>query len=151
MKKLTTAAVVVMTSLLSVADSNAGKVYDFEDCQIGQKFDMWNEWGYNPDGASAIVEADPANPANKVLHVIVKSWGTFPEFILPDELAGSRLTQNVRNVEFDFYRPSTDTHAWKQVHVYLGNEQLYISEDPVLFLHPLRFFCRYDRTNNASE
>lgn len=128
MKKLTTAAVVVMTSLLSVADSNAGKVYDFEDCQIGQKFDMWNEWGYNPDGASAIVEADPANPANKVLHVIVKSWGTFPEFILPDELAGSRLTQNVRNVEFDFYRPSTDTHAWKQVHVYLGNEQLYISD-----------------------
>lgn len=33
----------------------------------------------------------------------------------------------------------------------LTGEQLYISEDPVLFLHLLLFFCRHGRTYSVSE
>ena len=40
---------------------------------------------YSPTTTStAVVEADPANPQNKVLHVKNTEWNTFVEYALPD-------------------------------------------------------------------
>ena len=123
-------AMVVMISALvmSAMTANAKVVYDFEDCEIGQTITLWNLYGGVPDGSSAVVEADPANPSNKVLHVIIKGWNTFVELTLPDNLSGHQLTDNVKQVELSLYRPSADANDYKQVHVYLGSERLYIDD-----------------------
>ena len=65
-----------MTVCLSIAPALAkGQTFDFEDCEIGQKFTMWNvDQGNITDEAKAVAEvvADPTNPNNKVLHITVK-------------------------------------------------------------------------------
>ena len=115
-------------SVLYSMQANAKIVWDFEDCKIGQTFKMWNAFGSEAATSSAVVEADPKNPNNKVLHVIVKEWNTFVEFTLPEELAGHKLTDNVKSVKLNFYRPNSDSDNWKQFHVFLGNESLFQDE-----------------------
>lgn len=114
---------------LALAPGNGqAQTYDFEDCEIGQKFTMWNiDTGDITDNDEAVAEvvADPKNPNNKVLHVTVKRWGTFITLNLPKELAGHLLTDQKNSVTFDLYRPSTDTDDYKQFHAYLGKDKLY--------------------------
>ena len=84
MKKWHAVCATLCLSLAPTA-SNA-QVYDFEDCEIGQKFTMWNVDAGNVTDASvaeAVVAADPTNPNNKVLHVTVKQWGTLFTLTLP--------------------------------------------------------------------
>ena len=117
--------------LLAIAcaqTATAKTVWDFEDCAIGQKFKMWNLFGSEAVTSAAVVEADPQNPNNKVLHVIVKEWNTFVEFTLPDELAGHKLTDNAKSVKLNLYRPNSDSDNWKQFHVFLGSERLFQDE-----------------------
>lgn len=104
------------------------QVYDFEDCEIGQKFAMWNiDTGNVTDDsqATAVVEADPLNANNKVLHITVKRWGTLATLTLPANLAGHRLTDAKNAITFDLYRPATDADDYKQMWVYLGKDKLY--------------------------
>ena len=121
-----------MTVCLSIAPALAnGQTFDFEDCEIGQKFTMWNvDQGNITDEAKAVAEvvADPTNPNNKVLHITVKTWGTFVTLTLPPELAGHMLTDSKSTLSFDLYRPTTDADDWKQFHAYLGNDKLYQDE-----------------------
>lgn len=118
--------VVITASALSTKAQNV--VWDFEDYNIGDTFKMWNLFGSEASTSSAVVEADPKNPNNKVLHVIVKEWNTFVEFTLPESLAGHKLTDNVKSVRLNFYRPSSDADHWKQFHVFLGSERLFQDE-----------------------
>ena len=115
----------LLLSVLCQMKANATKVWDFEDCEIGQEFKMWNLFGSEASTSSAVVEADPKNPNNKVLHVKVREWNTFVEFTLPEELAGHRLTDMVKSVKLNFYRPNNDSDNWKQFHVFLGDERLF--------------------------
>lgn len=104
------------------------QTFDFEDCEIGQKFTMWNvDTGNITDDSEAVAEvaADPLNPNNKVLHVTVKRWGTFFTLDLPKELAGHLLTDKKNAITFDLYRPTTDQDDYKQFHAYLGKDKLY--------------------------
>ena len=121
-----------MTVCLSIAPALAnGQTFDFEDCEIGQKFTMWNvDKGNITDEAKAVAEvvADPTNPNNKVLHITVKTWGTFVTLTLPPELAGHLLTDSKSTLSFDLYRPTSDADDWKQFHAYLGNYKLYQDE-----------------------
>lgn len=126
MKKWHAVCATLCLSLAPTA-SNA-QVYDFEDCEIGQKFTMWNVDAGNVTDASvaeAVVAADPTNPNNKVLHVTVKQWGTLFTLTLPKELAGHLLTDNKNSLTFDLYRPSTDKNDYKQFWTYLGKDKLY--------------------------
>ena len=100
-------------------------VYDFEDYEIGQKLNLYNLYGSVPSTSYAEVVSDPTNASNKVLHVVVTGWNTFIELQLPNELAGKKLTDNKSYVTFDYYRPATDEADYKQMHIYLGSEQLY--------------------------
>ena len=118
----------MMLSVLCNMKANAKTVWDFEDCQIGQTFKMWNVFGAETTTSSAVVEADPQNPDNKVLHVVVKEWNTFVELTLPEELAGRELTANAKSVKLKLYRPASDSDNWKQFHVYLGSESLFQDE-----------------------
>lgn len=120
-----------MTTLLNAfpLTTEAQKVvYDFENCPIGQKFTMWNVDRGNVTTSTAEVVVDPTNSNNKVLHVVLKDWGTFVTLTLPPELAGHQLTDKKQFVAFDLYRPSTDADDYKQFHVYLGKDKLYQDE-----------------------
>lgn len=46
-------------------------VCDFENYDIGTKWTLWHSGG----SSTATVETDPVNPANKVLHIVLKEWG----------------------------------------------------------------------------
>lgn len=121
-----------MTVCLALAPNETqAQVFDFEDCEIGQKFKMWNvDQGYVADESQAVAEVaqDPTNPNNKVLHITVKTWGTFVTLALPQELAGHMLTDKKSAISFDLYRPATDADDWKQFHAYLGSDKLYQDE-----------------------
>ena len=70
-------------AILGQARADNITVCDFEQNEIGQAFNMKDI--YNTTTTStAVVEADPANEGNKVLHVKNTSWNTFIEFELPD-------------------------------------------------------------------
>lgn len=94
-------------------------VADFENYPIGTKLTLWNSGG-NAITSTATVEEDPANPNNKVLHIVLNDWGTHPEFSL-GELAGKRC----RTISLRYYRKSSESDAYKQFAVFLGSEELY--------------------------
>ncbi len=98
---------------------------DFEGYEVGTKFPIWNF--YNESSQStAIVEADPANPANKVLHITLKGWNDYIEFTLPDNLSGSRLTDAYNFVNIMVYRhPEDPCGEWKHFDALLGSDKLY--------------------------
>lgn len=115
-------------AICSTTSIGQAQTFDFEDCEIGQKFTMWNvDTGNITDNSEATAEvvADPQNPNNKVLHVIVKRWGTFFTLDLPKELAGHLLTDKKTAISFDLYRPASDQDDYKQFHAYLGSDKLY--------------------------
>ncbi len=115
-----------MTACLAlVSATGEAQVFDFEDCEVGQKFTMWNVDQGVVTTSTAEVVADPTNANNKVLHVTPKQWGTFPTLTLPQELAGHLLTDKKKYLTFDFYRTDDDDAAWAQFHAYLGNDKLY--------------------------
>lgn len=118
--------------LLTTPLVGQAQTFDFEDCEIGQKFKMWNvDTGYITDDseAEAEVTVDPLNPNNKVLHITVKRWGTFFTLDLPKDLAGHLLTDKKNAITFDLYRPTTDQDDFKQFHAYLGKDKLYQDEN----------------------
>lgn len=99
-------------------------VCDFEQYAVGDTVPMWNSWG-NAHTSVAVVEADPLDAGNKVLHVTLSSWDTYPEFPLPDALSGAALTAQYDQLTFRYYRPASIASAYMALHVYLGSEQLY--------------------------
>lgn len=98
-------------------------VEDFEDIPVGTTWTMWGAYGVG--SSKSTVVADPKNSRNHVLRVQVKAWGSFPEFSVPEEYAGTKLTERFSAVRFRFYRETSETDDYKQMHVYYGADQLY--------------------------
>lgn len=124
MKKIFTT---VVTMWAGVAGMLAAPftVCDFENYEIGHSFPVWNFYGGKSE-TTAVVEADPANASNKVLHITLKSWNDYIEFTLPDELAGSRLTADYDFLSLMVHRHAADPcEEWKHFDILLGEEKLY--------------------------
>lgn len=99
-------------------------VCDFEDYPVGTQWVMWQSGG-GEITSTATVEADPVNPSNKVLHIVLREWGCHPEFTLPTELRGRAFTDRYPMVRYDLYRIADDNDDWKQFAAYLGTQELY--------------------------
>lgn len=97
---------------------------DFESYEVGTELTMFNYWGGTPAG-KAVVEKDPANANNKVLHITISNWGNFARFTLPEELAGSSLLANKDRVTFRFRRSASDQNDYKKIQIYQGTTLLY--------------------------
>lgn len=122
MQKIQAALAAALTAgSLSAAPLN---VCDFESYDIGTKWTLRHSGG----SSTATVEADPANPANKVLHIVLKEWGCHPEFTLPTPLRGKELTDRYTMVKYDLYRVADDNDDWKQFALFLGEQELYRDE-----------------------
>ncbi len=113
-------------AILFPLSAQAWTVCDFESHPIGDTFTLWNRYGSDIQ-STATVEADPANPDNKVLHIVLKGeWNTYVEFQLPDELAGPKLTDKYATLEYKLYRPANDpVGEWKHFDIYYGTDALY--------------------------
>lgn len=97
---------------------------DFENCNIGDEWPMWNFFGGAPT-SKAVVEADPKNAKNKVLHVYLKEWNSYPEFTLPEELAGTALLEKKDYVTLRLFRSNADQNDYKKFTVCQGAVRLY--------------------------
>lgn len=125
MKTRTAAAIVFMA--LATVDTRAADyvVCDFEDCEIGQKFTVWNNFG-DTSSTTATVEADPKNPANKVLHIVNKSWNDHVEFLLPEEYTGAGFNDKVEILSVKICRHANDPCGeWKNFQIFLGDQKLH--------------------------
>lgn len=110
--------------LISLSSHAQVKLADFDDLPIGTKWTMWGAFG-GVGSSTATIEADPTNKNNHVLHIKLKDWNTFPEFVVPDELAGFAVLSKCNNVRFRLYRSNSETDDYKQMHVYYGSDQIY--------------------------
>lgn len=102
-------------------------VCDFENYAIGTSVPMWHVYGGTMTSTATVV-ADPANPANKVLHVVLKDWCAHPEFVLPTTLRGSELTNRYTKVRYRLYRSAGDEAEWKQFAAFVGSQEVYRDE-----------------------
>ncbi len=102
-------------------------ICDFENHPVGTQWTMWQSDGGGIT-STATVEADPVNPSNKVLHVVLRDWGCHPEFELPAGLRGKALTDRYPMVRYNLYRVAGDNDDWKQFAAYLGSQELYRDE-----------------------
>lgn len=101
------------------------KVCDFEDCEIGQKFTVWNNFG-DAQATTATVEVDPLNASNKVLHIVNKGWNDHVEFQLPEEYAGTAFGDKVEVVSVRICRHKNDPCGeWKNFQIFLGIQKLH--------------------------
>jgi len=91
---------------------------------LGTELPLFNVWG-NVDQGKGVIERDPANANNKVLHIAISGWGTFAPFTLPDALAGTNLCTEKDYVQFRLYRSNSDANDWKKVQIYQGSTLLY--------------------------
>lgn len=102
-------------------------VCDFESYAIGTTWTMWNVYSSSVV-STATVEADPTNPANKVLHVRLSEWNCYPEFTLPTELRGQALSSRYPMLRYRLYRSAEDASDYKQLAVYVGTQEVYRDE-----------------------
>jgi len=121
--------IISLAALMTAAGLNAAPltVCDFEAYEIGTQWTLWTSGG-GQLASTATVEADPANPSNKVLHIKLKEWGCHPEFALATDLRGKALTDRYTMVKYDIYRAADDNDDWKQFAFFLGDQELYRDE-----------------------
>lgn len=100
-------------------------VCDFEDCEIGQTFKIWNNFG-DSSTTTAVVETDPKNADNKVLHITNRSWNDHIEFELPEEFAGINFSDRIETLSLKICRHQNDPCGeWKNFQIFLGEDKLH--------------------------
>lgn len=100
-------------------------VCDFEDFEIGQTLKVWNNFG-DPTTTTAVVEKDPKNANNKVLHVSNHNWNDHIEFELPAEFAGTKFSDQIETLSVKICRHQNDPCGeWKNFQIFLGEDKLY--------------------------
>lgn len=118
-------AIPMMALSVSTVCATDYLVCDFENCEIGQTFKVWNNFGES-SSTTATVEADPKNANNKVLHVVNRSWNDHIEFELPAEFAGTNFTDRVETVALRIMRHKNDPCGeWKNFQIFVGEDKLY--------------------------
>ena len=121
-----------LLSLFTALPAEEYLLYNFENYEIGTEFPMKEVWG-NPFGAKshAVVAADPTGKDNKVLHVIVDTWNTYPVYSLPDGFTAADFCA-YPNVAFSLYRPQVlpKNNDNMQTAIYLGDKKIYQEEAP---------------------
>ncbi|MDE6548814.1 MAG: hypothetical protein K2L22_07440, partial [Muribaculaceae bacterium] len=120
-----------MIAIAGMALSSSGAyavdylVCDFEDCEIGQTFKVWNNFG-DSSTTTAVVESDPMNANNKVLHITNHSWNDHVEFELPEEFAGRNFSDRIETLSVKICRHQSDPCGeWKNFQIFLGEDKLY--------------------------
>lgn len=119
--------IAVAALMAASAHSSPLMVCDFEDYPIGTTWTLWHSGNGNVT-STATIEADPADPSNKVLHITLKEWGCHPEFQLPAELRGKALTDRYPMLKCDIRRSDADNDDWKQFAVFVGSQEVYRDE-----------------------
>lgn len=118
----------MLCAAVSVSASAAPlMVCDFEDYEVGTKWTLWDRYG-SGESSTATVVADPTRAGNKVLHVVLKNWNCYPEFIIPGGLTGSAVTSRYSSVRCQLFRSTGETDDYKQLAVFLGADELYRDE-----------------------
>ncbi len=118
----------VLLSLFTALPAEEYLLYDFENYEIGTKFNLKNVPGRPVgEGSYAVVAADPTDSNNKVLHVLlVNSWDTYPEYPLPDGFTAADFC-TYQSVAFSLYRPQIlpKDDDYMQTAVWLGDKKVY--------------------------
>ncbi|MDE6741602.1 MAG: hypothetical protein K2J58_04655, partial [Muribaculaceae bacterium] len=118
-------AIPMMALSIPTASATDYLVCDFENCETGKTFKVWNNFG-DSSATTATVEVDPKNANNKVLHVVNRSWNDHIEFELPAEFAGTNFTDRVENVTARIMRHKNDPCGeWKNFQIFVGDDKLY--------------------------
>lgn len=118
-------AIPMMALYSSTAMATDYLVCDFEDCEIGEAFKIWNNFG-DSSSTTAVVEADPKNPGNKVLHITNRSWNDHIEFELPAEFAGRNFSDRIETLSVKICRHQNDPCGeWKNFQIFLGEDKLH--------------------------
>ena len=121
-KFLSVPAVLLTASNLFATDY---LVCDFEDYEVGTSFKIWNNFGESSN-TTAVVETDPKNSDNKVLHITNRSWNDHVEFELPEEFAGANFTDRIELLSVRICRHQYDPCGeWKNFQIFLGEDKLY--------------------------
>lgn len=110
--------------LLSSLSAQATVLENFESYEVGTNITLWSYWGGTPSG-TGVVEKDPANANNKVLHITISNWGNFFGVKLPEDLSGANLSKKADYVNFRVYRLSTDQNEWKKIQIYQDKDLVY--------------------------
>lgn len=115
----------ILLGLPALVHGATYKVCDFEDYELGQTVKIWNAYS-GESGTTAVVVADPANSANKVLRITNKGWNDHVEFELPEEFAGTKFSDKFETLSLKIRRHANDPCGeWKNFQFYLGEEKLH--------------------------
>lgn len=118
----------VLSSMTLTAFSVSATDYlveNFENCEIGQTFKIWNNFG-DTSSTIAVVEADPLDSNNKVLHVTNHSWNDHVEFELPEEFAGAKFSDRIETLTLKICRHKNDPCGeWKNFQIFVGDDKLH--------------------------
>lgn len=130
MKKMRVFAFASIMLAATAANATEYMVCDFEDCEIGQTFTVWNSFG-DATKTTATVEADPAGGSNKVLHIVDRGWNDHVEFVLPAEYAGVNFGDKAEVLSVKICRHKNDPCGeWKNFQIYLGEQKLHEESFP---------------------
>ena len=111
-------------TLAHEAEAKKVVLEDFENYQLGQELSMVNRWGQNHN-SRCVVEKDPANANNKVLHIYLNDWNTYFPITLPDEFAGEAWKASQDYITFDLRRSASDENDWKKFIICQGENTLW--------------------------
>lgn len=122
-----TKLIAIPVAALTASSASAADylVCDFEDCEIGQTFKVWNNFG-DSSTTTAVVEADPKNAGNKVLHITNRGWNDHVEFELPAEFAGVKFSDRIETLSVRICRHQNDPCGeWKNFQIFVGEDKLH--------------------------
>ena len=111
-------------TLAQNAEAKKVVLEDFENYQLGQELTMVNRWGQEHN-SRCVVEKDPVNTNNKVLHVYLNNWNTYFEVTLPEDLAGEAWKSTEDFITVDLRRSDSDANDCKKFMICQGGATLW--------------------------
>lgn len=130
MKLISVLSIAALSGCVLSAHAADYRVCDFEECEVGDTFTVWNSFGDQTETTATVVK-DPRNQVNKVLHIVNKGWNDHIEFELPAEYGGSNFASKVESLSVKICRAEDDPCGeWKNFQVYLGSQKLHEENFP---------------------
>ena len=126
--------ILATTAVCEVALAKKVVLEDFESYEVGQELQMWNRYGLQ-HSSRCVVELDPANSNNKVLHVYLNDWNTYFPITLPEELAGTAWHATQDFIDVQVRRSSADVNDNKKFFITQDNVNLWSDGDDSSYPH----------------
>jgi len=102
-------------------------IEDFESYDVGTVFNVVNSERTVFTNVSAVVEVDPDDSSNKVLHLSLNATQVGVELSIPEQMSVGEVTEDYYALLFDYRKSASDNGGKRTFYAFSGSDIIYRS------------------------